>query len=55
MNQFKIMIDDFCNELINPKSSKYNFEKEILAQARVMEAARRSNIKHCSIMITKIK
>ena len=37
------MIDDFCNEILKGKGSKKEFEKDLLSQARVMEAARISN------------
>ncbi|MEW6044627.1 MAG: Gfo/Idh/MocA family oxidoreductase [Thermoproteota archaeon] len=42
-DHFQLMISVFCNELQNPHSSDYNFEDDILCQARVMEAARISN------------
>jgi len=41
-NQFKSMISIFCKELLNPHSSNFNFENELLEQALVMDAARKS-------------
>lgn len=42
-DHFQSMIDTFCTELQNPLSSPYNFEDDLLCQARVMQAARISN------------
>lgn len=42
-DHFKLMIDDFCNKILKGKSNKKKFEDDLLAQARVMEAARTSN------------
>ena len=43
----------FLRKLIN--KSDFNFEKDLLNQARVMEAARRSNQKRRSVKISEIK
>jgi predicted dehydrogenase len=42
VNHFEIMIDSFCSELITPGSSSFNFEEDLLNQAKSMEAARLS-------------
>ena len=43
VNHFKLMIEAFCNELIKSNSINYNFEEDLLNQARIMEACRISN------------
>ena len=42
-DHFQLMISSFCDEVQRPKSSFYNFEDDLLNQAKVMEAARISN------------
>ena len=41
-DHFVRMIDDFCLEITDEKRSSFNFEKELLSQAKVMEAHRMS-------------
>ena len=41
-DKFKILIDTFCNEIINFDSKKIDFENELVMQAKIIEAARRS-------------
>jgi len=43
VNHFKLMVESFCNEIIKSNSCKYNFEEDLLNQAKVMEACRISN------------
>ena len=40
------MIDIFCMEIMGEKKSLFNFEEELLNQAKVMEAHRLSNSSH---------
>ena len=54
-NHFKLMIDGFSQEILNIKKSKFNFEKDLIKQARVMEAARRSFKEKRIIKISEIK
>jgi len=42
-DQVKLMINNFCKELNNPNTSKFNFEKDLLSQAKILEAARKSD------------
>jgi len=42
-DQVKLMINNFCKELINSNTSEFNFEKDLLSQAKIMEAAKKSN------------
>jgi predicted dehydrogenase len=45
-DHFVKMIDAFCMEIAGKKKSPFNFEKELLDQAKVMEAHRLSNLIH---------
>ena len=53
-NHFKLMIDGFSKEIKN-KKIKLNFEKDIINQAKVMEAARISNKEKRNVKISEIK
>ena len=52
-NQSQLMIEDFCNVLINNKKSVH-YEKDMLSQAQIMAAARLSNMKNKLIDINEI-
>ena len=39
-DHFERMIDSFSNELKNPGTASYNFEDDLLNQAKVMDGAR---------------
>jgi predicted dehydrogenase len=43
VNHFQLMVESFSKELIKSNSCKYNFEEDLLNQAKVMEACRISN------------
>ena len=45
-DHFLKMIDTFCMEITGKEKSSFNFEKELLNQAKVMEAHRLSNLIH---------
>jgi predicted dehydrogenase len=45
-DHFVKMIDAFCMEITGKEKSSFNFEKELLNQAKVMEAHRLSNLIH---------
>lgn len=53
-NHFILMIDAFCEQIINKKNTE-KFEKELLKQAKVMEAIRLSVKQKKSIPLSKIK
>ncbi len=42
-DHFRLMVDEFCEEISKGKESKKNYETDLLAQAKVLEAARMSN------------
>lgn len=52
-NQSQLMIENFCNVIINKKKS-VNYEKDMFSQAQIMAAARLSNMKNKSIHINEI-
>ena len=54
MDHFVKMIDIFCMEIIGKKKFSFNFEKELLNQARVMEAHRLSNSTHKEMYVSEI-
>ena len=43
VNHFKLMIESFSKELIKSNSCNYNFEEDLINQAKIMEACRISN------------
>jgi len=55
INQFKLLITDFCNTIISKHSSYFNYEIDLLNQAKVMESARQSNLKKKRIYLDKIR
>ena len=55
VNHFKLMIESFCDEIIKSNSCNYNFEEDLLNQAKVMEACRVSNNEKRYVEIKEIK
>ena len=55
VNHFKLMIESFSDEIIKSNSCKYNFEEDLLNQAKVMEACRISNNEKRYVEIKEIK
>ena len=53
-NHFSIMIDVFCKEIMGIKSASYNFEEDLLNQARIMEAHRLSNKENRFVNLSEI-
>ena len=51
---FRLMLDDFCREILNRGGNKINFESDLLAQARVLEAARLSNKEGIIVKISEL-
>ncbi len=54
-NQFRLMIFNFCKEFQNPGYSMFNYEDDLLCQARTMDAARQSDEKKRPIFLKEIK
>ena len=55
INHYRLMIENFAKEIQGINKSDFDFEKDLLNQARVMEAARRSNQKRRAVRISEIK
>ena len=54
-NHFKIMIDFFSKEILHKNKKKSNFEKDLLNQSKVLEAARKSHREKRIVNISEIK
>lgn len=55
VDHFELMVNAFANELKTKNSSSFNFEKELLNQAKVMEAARISEQEKRYVKINEIQ
>ena len=55
VNHFQLMIESFSDEIIKPNLDKFNFEVDLLNQAKVMEACRVSNNEKRYVEIKEIK
>jgi predicted dehydrogenase len=53
-DHFLKMIDTFCMEITGEKKSPFNFEEELLNQAKVMTAHRLSNFSHKEVWLSEI-
>lgn len=54
-NHYKLMIDAFCNEIMDIHTCNFNFENDLLNQAKAMEAARLSVNEQRSVLLSEIK
>lgn len=50
-NHFRLMIDSFSKEVLNVTKSCFNFESDLLMQAKIMDAARNSHLKNKPLSI----
>jgi len=55
VNHFQLMIEAFGSEIIKSNYKKFNFEEDLLNQAKVMEACRISNDEKRYVEIKEIK
>lgn len=53
-NHFKLMIDAFCKEIRLDRDSFFNFEEDLLIQAKIMDACRKSFRERRTIKISEI-
>lgn len=44
VDQFRLMIDDFCQEILSGNMGTINYEEDMIAQARVLDAGRISSL-----------
>jgi len=54
-NHFKLMIDSFCQIVLGDKNDLFDFEEDLLAQASIMEACRKSFLEKRIVSISEIK
>ena len=54
-DHFRLMIDEFCEEIGKGAASEKKYEEDMIAQARVMEAARLSHKEERKVAISEIK
>jgi len=54
-DQFRLMIENFCSELLEPGATEFNFEEDLSAQAIVMEAVRISNKENRLVRIDELQ
>ena len=55
VDQFKIMVEKFCDVVFNHSSSFFNFEDDLIMQAKVMEAVRLSHNEKRTVVLNEIK
>ena len=55
VNHFLLMIDGFCKDLLGVESAMFNFETDLLNQAKVMQAARISNAENRLVELSEIQ
>ena len=55
VDQFKIMLEKFCEPILGYNSSCFNFEDDLIAQAKVMEAVRLSHHEKRVVILNEIK
>lgn len=53
-NHFKLMMEDFCREILLGSKSKKNYEQDLLAQARVLDAGRLSHKERRVVYLSEI-
>lgn len=53
-NQFQLMIDSFCEQILGIGNCKFDFEEDMLAQAKVMEAVRLSHFNNRPVFLEEI-
>lgn len=54
-DQFKIMMEKFCESILDCSSPCFNFEDDLMAQAKVMEAVRLSYNEKRTVVLNEIK
>lgn len=54
-NHFLLMIDSFCMQIIGESTSNFDFEEDMINQARIMDAARISHKENRSITISEVR
>ena len=50
-----LMIDSFCSQVSGESTFGFNFEKDLMNQAKIMDAARMSHKENHSITVSEIR
>jgi predicted dehydrogenase len=53
-DHFKLMLDEFCKEILLGSAGTKHYEEDLLAQARVLEAGRLSHTEHRTVPLSEI-
>ena len=54
VNQFELMLKEFCDVIRNEKQNSFNFENDLLNQSKVMEAVRMSSKQNKEIFLSEL-
>ncbi len=54
-DHFRLMVDDFCAEISKDRERRKNYEDDLLAQARILQAAKVSNAEKRIVNISDVK
>ena len=53
VNQFELMLKEFCDVIKNKKENSFNFEEDLLNQAKVMDAIRISSVQDRQVFLSE--
>ena len=53
-DHFKLMLDDFCKEILLGSASTQRYEEDLLAQARILDAGRMSHTEHRTVRLSEL-
>ena len=53
INQFELMLKEFCDVIKNKKENSFNFEEDLLNQAKVMDAIRISSVQDRQVFLSE--
>ena len=54
VNQFELMLKEFCDVIRNEKQNSFNFENDLLNQSKVMEAVRMSSKQNKEVFLSEL-
>ena len=54
-NHYLLMIDSFCSQVSGESTFGFNFEEDLMNQAKIMDAARMSHKENHSITVSEIR
>ena len=53
-DHFKLMLDDFCKEILLGSASTQRYEEDLLAQARILDVGRISHTEHRTVRLSEL-